>query len=244
MIAGGHHAAAQGLASRQAVQPGHRVLTPRIDLGQARHRLVQIGRPVRVDRHPRRRHRLQRERHLGDDAGQAHAAKGCPEQVVADGKGAHLALSVDHLQIRHVAGDAAVTVVVLPVHVRGHRAAERDLPRAGRHGHEPSLRDRVPHQRVDVRARADGDRAQARVDFADGRERAHVEHHAAGVLRGVAVAAAEPAGDDTALRAGANDLRDLVARLRRTHYGRGRRRAAPPGQDLPLVSHVAPPRRR
>ena len=48
-----------------------------------------------------------------------------------------LARGGDELQPQHVLAEAAVAMVVLAVHVRGHRAADRHLAGAGGDGREP-----------------------------------------------------------------------------------------------------------
>ena len=97
-----------------------------------------------------------------------------------------------------VVGEAAVEVVALAVHVGGDRAADGDLSSARRDVHEPAERDHRAHDRLEAHAGVDPHDAPLEVDVVEAGERGRVEHGAAGVLRSVAVAAAEAARDQAA----------------------------------------------
>ena len=107
-------------------------------------------------------------------------------------------------------GDAAVDVVVLPVDVGGERAAHGDEPRARGHRHEEAERQHETHEGVEADPGGDADGAARDVDVDHIGERQAVEHRAAGVLCGIAVAPAEPPGDDPALTGVCEEVVDLA----------------------------------
>ena len=126
-----------------------------------------------------------------------------------------------------VVGDAAVDVVVLPVDVGGERAADGDEPRARGDRHEEAERQHEPHEGVEADAGGDADGAARNVDVDHIGERQTVEHRAAGVLRGVAVAPAEPARDDPALTCVREQVVDLAVAGHRDDGGGARARCGP-----------------
>ena len=113
---------------------------------------------------------------------------------------------------RDVVGDAAVDVVVLAVHVGRQRAADGHEPGARRDGHEPAEWQQHPHQRVEAHAGVDPHDALLDVERTHCVEARRVDDGAARVLRGVAVGAAEPAGDEPA-RPGGREQRVDVGRV-------------------------------
>ncbi len=117
--------------------------------------------------------------------------------------------------------------MVLAVHVGGDRPADRDLPGAGQDRHPKSQRQQGPHQGVQADPRLDGHRRRLRlgVDVQDAVQLGQVERRAAGILRRVAVAAAQPSWDDAS----------LLSALRRTetHRPPSRSRPGAPGSTLP-----------
>ena len=136
-----------------------------------------------------------------DHAGQAHAADGGPEQL---GLGAvrrqRADLAVGRRQVHRpdVVAEAALGVVVLAVDVGADRAADRDLAGARQHRHPPAERQGGAHQGVQADPAVDDRDARVGVDRGRAGEPGHVQHGAAGVLRRVAVGAAEAAGDHPA----------------------------------------------
>src|SRR5690606_26923994 len=125
---------------------------------------------------------------------EAHPAGRAPEQC-----GVRLGGDLDHAGGRvqgereHVVGEPAVDVVVLAVDVGGDGAADGHVPGTGRDGDEPAERHHAAHDRVEAHARVDTDDPAVEVDLAEAGQHSGVEHGAARVLGGVAVAAAEPA---------------------------------------------------
>ncbi len=94
--------------------------------------------------------------------------------------------------------ERAVDVMALAVDVAGDRAADGDEARAGRHGHEPTLRDDHPQQLVEADAGVDRDRARVGVEPDRIVARLEADHRAAAVLRRVAVRTPEAASDGAA----------------------------------------------
>ena len=186
--------------------------TCRRAVGEQREQLVEVAGAVGVDDEVRRLRAVQPDRRRDDHAGQPHAADGGPEQLglgAVRGQRADRAVGGDQVHRQHVVAEAAVAVVVLAVDVGGDRAADRHLPGARQHRHPPAERQRGPHERVQADAGVDDRDARVGVDRGRAGEPGHVEHDAAGVLRRVAVGAAEAAGDHAA-RAGAPDRGDDV----------------------------------
>ena len=199
-----------------------------------RHHGVEVADSVGVDEDPAALDPEERDRRLDDHAGQAHAPGGGPEQiwllVLAGADVEHLPVGDGQAQRPHVAGERAVDVMVLAVYVCGDRAADGDEPGARADRHEVALRDHLCHQRVEARAAGNRDDAVDHRDRA-GRARAGgVEHHAAGVLRGVAIRSSQATRDHAPLVR----VRDLVGQLvhvRRHAQLRGRRHGPPPPRE-------------
>ena len=101
---------------------------------------------------------------------------------------------------QHLVAERAVAVVALAVDVAGDRAAHGDEP-GPRRDREPAARDQPLHEVLEARAGAGGDDAALEVGGDDPGQRGGVEHEAAGVLRRVAVRAAEAPGHDAPRRA-------------------------------------------
>ena len=121
------------------------------------------------------------------------------------GQGVHLAVGHQQVQGPHVVAEAALGVVVLAVHVGGDRAADGHLPGAGQHRHPEPERQQRPHQRVQADPGLDRHRGRfgGGVDGEDVVQLGQVEGEPAGVLGGVAVAAAESARHHPAVVGGA-----------------------------------------
>ena len=118
------------------------------------------------------------------------------------GHRAQLAAGQDDVGRPHVPGEAAGHVVVLAVHVGRDRAADRHLPGARGHRHEPAGRQARHHELLQADAGLAGRQAGGRVQVEDPVQPGGGDHHAAVALRGVVVAAAEPAGDRAAAAGG------------------------------------------
>ena len=122
--------------------------------------------------------------------------------------------------------------MALAVDVRRERAADGDEARARRHRYEVAEREHDPHELIEACAGVDPHAAVLEVDVVDSRQRARVEHGSTGVLRRVAVAAAEPACDHAA-RPGTGEHGVDVSRLLDANQ-RGRGRCGPrPSRDQP-----------
>ena len=167
-----------------------------------------IGAPVGIHREVRGLGALQPHRRTEHGSGQPHPADGGPEQLLGlavGSQGAHLAVGHQQVEDCDVVAEAALGVVVLAVHVGGDRAADGHLPGARQHRHPEAERQQRPHQRVETDPGLDGHRGRfgGGVDRQDLVQLGQVEGRAAGVLGGVAVAAAEPPGHHAAVVGGA-----------------------------------------
>ena len=165
--------------------------------------------------------------------------------VPQNSSGSDVGVTVDDLLRRvqrerlDVVGDAAVDVVVLPVHVGRDRAADRDEAGAGRDRDEVAERQRGADQGVDAHAGRDPRDAGVGIDV-DATARssaAAVEHGAAGVLRGVAIAPAEPAGDQPPAPAPREQRIDVVDVVGSDDGGGGRAVRPQPVSSSTAVSH-------
>ncbi len=220
-------------APSDAVDPRDRIAVVGVALEHARHHGVEVGAALVGGAEQRRLHPEQPEDHLGDDAGEPHGAGGAPEELrVGVGRDGHDSLGrVQHERL-DVVGDAAFDVVVLPVDVGGERTAHGDEPRPGGDGDEEAEREDEAQERVEADAGGDAHGATGGVDVDHVGERPAVEHRAAGVLRRVAVAAAEPARDDPALAGVGEQVVDARVAGDRDQVGGARSGAAPSGEDL------------
>ena len=173
-----------------------------------------------------------RRRHLDggaqDDAGQAVAPDGGPEQlgILAVGREvADLAVGRQQVHAAHVVAEAARAVMVLAVDVACDRAADGDLPGSRQHRDPQPERQRRLHQLVEVHPGVDVGQPGVGADRVDGVQRGHVDHQAAAVLRVVAVGAAQPARDNApSAAAGVGHPGHRLG----DHLGIGGARAPPP----------------
>ena len=96
-------------------------------------RLSQPAGAVRIFGHPRCAKRLNLQRRLGDDAGQAEATERRVEKirVCFRGEVEELAARREECDRAHVARESSILVVVLAVDVAGDRAAQRHLRCSG-----------------------------------------------------------------------------------------------------------------
>ena len=106
---------------------------------------------------------------------------------------AHLAVGHQQVEGLHVVAEAALGVMVLAVHVGGDRPTDGHLPGARQHRDPEAERQQRPHQRIQADPGLDGHRGWfgAGVDGEDLVQLGQVEGDPAGVLGGVAVAAAQ-----------------------------------------------------
>ena len=237
MVAADQHRAPEAATAREAVDPGHRVAVLVVARRHTRHRVVEVPGALAVHGHvggldpqepqPRGQH----------DPGEPHPAGRRIEQLVAAREPNSLARGCQELEPDHVVAEGAVAVMVLPVHVCGDRAADRDVPGTRRDRHEEAHRDEQLHELLDAHPGVDRRLARLLVDLPDGGQQRHREHAAAGVLRGVAVAAAEPARQRAA-RTGARERLGDVIRCAGLHDLRPARRGPAPAGQQPLVRLV------
>ena len=101
---------------------------------------------------------------------------------------------------------------------------------------EPAERYQPAHQVVEARAGERGDQPGLDVERGDPRDAGDIEDVAAGVLRGVAVAATEPSGDDPSRSGLVERLEQCFDRVGVMDFGARTRGAAPAGDQL--VGHV------
>src|SRR5215469_3174243 len=113
-----------------------------------------------------------------------------------------------------MACETAGPVMVLAVYVRGERAADRDLPGARGHRHEPAIGQRGDHQLLQTDARLADDLAARRVDAGDPVQPGRENDEAAVVLRRVVVAPAQPARDGAAAWSRRQQPSDLISLAR------------------------------
>ena len=239
----GEHRPAQGPAGGQQVDPRHRVGVVGLALGQQGHDLVEVGAAVGVDDQPAGLDGRAPEGGVGDDAGQAQPAGGGPEQlgVVVGPDLDPVARGQQQAEPGHVLAPRPAAVVVLAVDVGGHRPAHRHLPGPGGDGHEPAPGHEQAHQGVEAGAGLGRDQPRRRVE---GHlvELGQVDDPPAGVLGGVAVAAAQAAGDDAPVRHVVHGAGQLVVERGVHDLGPGGDRATPAGEHLP--AHRLRPDRR
>src|SRR5256885_11917300 len=97
----------------------------------------------------------QLKRDFGDDARQAHAANGCPEQLRFAFRTATHAAAIGHnkLNLCDVVAESSVVMMILAVHVERDAAAKRDVLRARRDGWEPTSRHECFEHFTEGRAR-------------------------------------------------------------------------------------------
>lgn len=231
MVAAGQDGAAGPRAAGEQVDPGDRVAVAVVVGGQPGHQVVEVGGPFGVDAHQRGLHGQQLDRRGEHDAGQPHAAGRRPEQLrlVLGGDEAGAAVRRQQLDGAYVAGERPRQMVVLAVDVRADGPADRDVPGPGADGDEPAERQQDLHQPVQAHPGVADHQAVDGVDLVDPVQARHVEDGAAGVLRGVAVGPAEPAGDGAAAPAVPDRLGGLLVGARAEHMRGGGRGAAPAG---------------
>ena len=229
MVAAGEDRAAGRGAAGQQVDPGDRVAVAVVGGRQPGHQVVEVRRPLGVDRHQRGLDRLEPDRRGEDHAGQAHAAGGGVEQGRAGDHRADLAVGGEQFEGQHVPREGARDVVVLAVDVGADRPADRDVAGAGGDRHEPAERQQHLHQPVQGDARVAQHGAAGGVDRVDTVQARHVEHGPARVLRRVPVRPSQAPGDAAAGPAVPDGCRGLLVRPRADQPGRGGSGAAPTG---------------
>src|ERR1043166_2733569 len=79
-----------------------------------------------------------------DDAGKAHPTNGGPEQfhLLLGRTALPLAVCQNQFDFLHMITESSNAMMVLPVHIRGDAAAERDELRPGRHRWKPAARNK------------------------------------------------------------------------------------------------------
>jgi hypothetical protein len=228
-------AAAHRGTAGEAVDPADR---ERPGVGGGLERLVEVvdvADALALLQDPGRGHALHAQLHLEDVAGQAHAADGGTEEVALALGRAGQDAPVGHAQrqARDVLADAAGHVVVLAVHVGGHRAPERDELRPRRDRHEVAAREEDLEEAAQRQARLGAHHARLRVEREDAVGERGVDRDRLGGRgqRGVAVGASEPARERHAER-GAPQV--LGADL-----GAGNGNAAPTAEGALMCRHSA-----
>ena len=208
LVAPGQHRPAQVPAPGHRVEPGDRVEVVLIAFGHPGHQVLDVAAPVGVDQEVRGLGPLQRDRGAQHGTGQTHAADGGPEQLCGLALRSQRAdLAVGHQQIEgdHMVAEAALSVMVLAVHVGGDRPADRDLAGARQHRNPQTEGQHRPHQQIkaDPGLHGHGGRLADGVEGQDPVHPGQIHGGAAGVLGGVAVAAAESARHHSAAVCGA-----------------------------------------
>ena len=192
VVAARQHRSAEVRAAGEAVDPRDGVAVALVAVEHPRHAVVDVDGAFGVDDHVRGLDRLELQRRLGDDAGEAHAAGGRPEHVARRVR----AVSTPRAGVASVMrcdGVGERAVPELAVDVGGDRAADGDVPRAGHDHREPSERQEHAHQHLDADAGLDRAGPLGDVELEDAVELRAAHDVAAAVLRGVAVAAPEAA---------------------------------------------------
>ena len=126
-------------------------------------------------------------------------------------------------------GEAAVPE--LAVDVGGDRPADGDMPRPGYDHREPADGQEDAHQHLDAHARLAVERAARGVEAEDAIEAVVHDHPAVRIQCGIAIAAAEAAGDERRRRLRGQHLRDGRAALRPEHLTAGEREPTPATED-------------
>ena len=189
---------------------------------------------------------LQVETGFQDDPGQPGAADRGPEDAGIGIVGAAVAGQVQHPSVRDqqphradMVAEAAGAVVVLAVDIAADSPTYRDLPGAGQHRDPQPVRKDHPDQAVQRDAGLDYDRGRGRIDLQYPVQPGGIDHHAAAVLRHIAVAAAQPPGHHAATQRPAGRLGNLGDRVnhdlrvgRAQHMRAGGGSASPSSQPL------------
>ena len=208
-----------------------------VGLAHPGHARVQVRRPLGVHEHPRRLDGYQSQRRVGDDPGEAHAARGRPEQLgILVRATFHVLGRGDKPESFHVRADRPVLMVVLAVDIARDRAANGHVSRAGSHRYEKAPRHDDTQQRVEGAAGLHPDTAREMVQVHDPAEPGAVEDRPAGALGGVPVRAPEaPRQVVTGLR----EVRPHLLRALRIDDPGGRRPGpAPAGEELAVPSRA------
>ena len=141
-----------------------------------------------------------------NDAGEAHAADGCPEEFAIGVIGAALWLEVQDAAVgnQKLHGSDVVTegtggVVVLAVNIGADSSTDGDLPGAGKHRNPQPVGECGFHELVEGDATVDVGNSRVRVNGVDFIERSHVDDKTTAVLGRVAVGTAQTTGDHATL---------------------------------------------
>ena len=141
-----------------------------------------------------------------DDAGEAHAADGCPEQFAIGVVGAALGLEVQDATVsnQQFHGGDVVTegtggVVILTVNIRADSTADGDLSGAGKHRNPQPVGKGGLHELVEGDTTVDVGNSRVRIDGVDFIERSHVDNKTTAVLGWVAVGTAQTTGNHATL---------------------------------------------
>ena len=187
----------------------------------------RFGHALGVDRHVRGVDRLQLQRRLGDDPGEPHPAGRCREDIrIRVGPDRqHAVRRSDELHLLDVVAER--TVAELAVDVGGDGPADGHEPGA-RHDHrEPSEGYQRAQQQVEAHTGLDRAPTFLHVEREDAIHVGEAQHFTAGVLRGVAVAAAEATREHAAPRSAGSSGRPPLRRAGAARRWRGSGRCDP-----------------
>ena len=159
---------------------------------------------------------------------------------------AHLAVAVDELDLVDPAPRCVPSAaLVLAVHIRGDRAADREVAGAGQHRQDQPVRHHRGQHVGEAGRRGDPQRRRGHVEL-DMRRRDRRQHPAVHVLRGVAVAAARAPAEHPAGRPAGHQLAGPARFQRAAHQspadgacGPSRSAPGPPARTALISSPTA-----
>ena len=142
-IATEQDAATEVLAACRTIHPGHGELMLTVRCRRQGEELVQVAEASALGLNPGARDGPQLDLHPGDEPGQTQAANSGGEPVGVLGRRAAAATSVGAYQFEgaDMVAKGAGTVMVLAMHVVGHRPAQGHEAGAGGDGQKPALGD-------------------------------------------------------------------------------------------------------
>ena len=194
MVTHRDHATPQLAPSGQAVDPSHRVPVLGVGLGHPGHASVQVRGPLGIHEHPRCLDRHEPQGRVGDDSGEAHAARGRPKELRllfrATFQPRRWCRQLETLDVR---ADCPVPMVVLAMDIAGDCSTYRDISRTGSHWDEETLGHDHTQQGVERAAGVDFDATFDVIQLHDAVECGAVDDSAAGTLGGIAVGTPESA---------------------------------------------------
>src|SRR5207342_3199699 len=184
--------ASQRCASRQAVDPGDRVLVVDGRCGGQRKEFGERSKADGFHLHPWTVDAPQADLRPGDHAGQSKPTDRCFEQAIRIAATAQDTGSIAAKQFEafDMVAEAAGGMVVLAVHVVGDRAADGDVAGARRDRHEPALRDHLFEDFAEQDTRFAAKFSRRRIEGDEAVQATRGKQGAAGVEATVAITAA------------------------------------------------------